>query len=286
MNTPYHHHGRPTRQSNPLQAAMVILVLTAATVVMLLGLFGCQAAPAPTGGAPVPPPPVSVAPSVQANAAALDQAGAAVAAIPAQADAAAAAAPVVKPQAEAIKTAAATAAGAVATAKTNSAAVSAGVDERDRNILALRDLVNKQAAAMKKETERADAAEKALADRARNRIEWALIIGGFAAWGAAALAAYMAFQAGSVIRAAGLAVAGFLVGAACFAAAAYFDLILTIGAWTLGAAALVGLVVAVLHYRKHLGHAQDEILDHIEAHGATQARLDALQAAVATPSLN
>ena len=291
MTNPYHMAGKPPRKSwvdclftlnlSPMASGFILGVVGALLILILcFCIGGCQTALPIIP--PAPPPPVSVAPAIGANATALDTAGTAVAGIPAQAEAAAVAAPVVRPQAEAIKTAAATAAGAVATAKTNSATVAAGVDERDRALAALKKIVDAQAAAMKKETDRADGAEKALADRARNRIEWMLSIGGFSTAALAILGAYLLFQAGSLVRAAGVLAAGLTLSAACFAAAVYFDLILRIGAVALGAAALIGLVAAVLHYRKHLGHAEAEVLDEIEAHGATQARLTSLHLATAT----
>lgn len=109
--------------------------------------------------------------------------------------------------------------------------------------------------------EAASKAEEALASRARNRIEWALIIGGLACWAVAGLLIYaMASGAGvSIIRRVGVIVALGVAGAACFAAAVYFDRILLIGAWTLGIGAAVGLVAAILHYRKHKNASEEAL---------------------------
>ena len=253
MKNNYHNFGKKERKTNPIKTAVVIMCLTGFLVLFFLSLFSCSPVE-PIVKAPAPP--VSVAPSVAANATALEKAGAAVATIPAQADAALLAAPVVKPQAEAIKVAASVAGAAVEDAKANSAVVAVGIDERDKIILAQKKIIASQADALKKETDRANSAEKELSDRAKNRIEWILTIGGFAAIAIALGVAYMLFQAGSVVRAVGVAATGFVFGSACFAAAVYFDTILTIGAWTLGIAAIIGLVVAALHYRKHMKKAQ------------------------------
>jgi hypothetical protein len=112
-------------------------------------------------------------------------------------------------------------------------------------------------------SKRAEKAEDALADRARSRIELALIIGGLLAWAADGVLGYGfvqggALAGGSVIRKAGVIVALFLAGCACFAAAVYFDRILAIGAWTLAAGVLVAGIVFWLHHRKHKG-ASDEV---------------------------
>lgn len=108
---------------------------------------------------------------------------------------------------------------------------------------------------------RAAKAETALQDRARNRIEWALIAAGFLAWGAAGFLAYTAFQGGAVVgsafRKGGLIAALAVAGCAFFAAAVYFDRILTIGAWALGLAAVVAIVAGYLHHRKTLGEKND-----------------------------
>lgn len=252
----YHNFGKPQRtprEINPLQAGIVLIALTAAAVVCLFALFGCASA---EPIAKVPAAPVSVTPAVQGNATALERAGTAIQTIPSQADAASLAAPVVKPQAEAIKVAAGVAGAAVADAKANSAVVAVGIDERDRVISAQKKIIEAQTSALKGETDRADRAETALADRARNRIEWLLTIGGFAIISVGLGLAYTLFQAGSVVRAVGVAGTGLVLGAACFAAAVYFGTILTIGAWALGLAAVIGMVVAVLHYRKHMKKAQ------------------------------
>jgi len=234
------------REINPLQAGFFLTLLTIVAVCVIVMLCGCQSS---ADIAKVPELPVSVEPAVQGNANALERANAAIKTIPAKADAASLAAPVIKPQAEAIKVAANAAGAAVADAKTQSAAVALGIDDRDR-VIAI------QVDALKKETDRAESAEKSLKDRAKNRIEWILTIGGFAIIAVALGVAYMLFQAGSVVRAIGVVATGLVVGSACFAAAVYFDIILTIGAWTLGGSAAIGLVVLVLHYRKHLNKAK------------------------------
>ena len=252
----YHHYGRKRRkrQSNPIQVAFVLILLTGAIALAFMVALGCQAAPGPLPKQPELP--ASVSPAVSQNATALDRAGEAIKTIPAQADAASLAAPAVKPQAEAIKAAASVAGAAVGDAKAHSATVAAGIDDRDRALSAQKYLLNEQAKALKTETVRADKAEKALEDRAKDRIEWLLTLGGFALIAISLGLAYMLFQAGSVVRALGVISAGVVLGSACFTAAVYLDTILTVGCWALGAAALIGLVVAALHYRKHFKKAQ------------------------------
>jgi hypothetical protein len=108
-----------------------------------------------------------------------------------------------------------------------------------------------------------DKAASDLASRARNRIEWALIIGGFACWGFAGFLFYSLFAGGglseaeavadpkSVIRRGGTALSFVAIGGGLFAVAIYFDLIVSICLWTIGIVAVVALVAAALHYRKH-----------------------------------
>ncbi len=118
-------------------------------------------------------------------------------------------------------------------------------------------------AALKKAEADAIAAKEALQDRARNRIEWILTLGGILCWLGAAGTVYALVQggpiaillSGSVIRKTCLIGGLLIAGCACFAAAVYFDRILTIGAWTIGGGALAGIIATALHYRKHFKRA-------------------------------
>lgn len=70
--------------------------------------------------------------------------------------------------------------------------------------------------------------------------------------------AYMLGQGGSIIRAGAAGGTGLILGLGLFAAAAYLTLIFEIMGWTVAIAAVVGLVAAIIHYRKHGGIAQAE----------------------------
>lgn len=102
--------------------------------------------------------------------------------------------------------------------------------------------------------ERAKKAEDALANRARNRIEWALIIAGLACWAAGGLLLYAMFSGAgvSIVRRTGVVVALGVAGAGCFAAVVYFDAILTIGLCALALVALVAIGTFVAHKLKHM----------------------------------
>lgn len=219
---------------------LIMLILAPVTI-----LAACAAAPA------------SVAPVRQHSAAAaqaLDQAQSHVQSIQSDVPAIKADAPgnaAVASRADAIGDKAKQAEQQVGVAKAEGAKVAQGVEALGKSL--------------EDATERANDAEQALQDRARNRIEWALIGGGFLFWLAGAGLAYLCFKAGSIVRAVSVAVSGFVMGAGAFAAAVYFDEILLIGGATLIVAAVIGAVAGVLHYRKHMLKAKGGLSDAEEA---------------------
>lgn len=86
------------------------------------------------------------------------------------------------------------------------------------------------------------------ADDAKTKL-WLRVLGsGFLI--AAAVGSYLLGQGGSMIRAIGVGAAGAVAGAGCLWAAAHIQGIWLALEWTLAAAAIAGLIAAVLHYRK------------------------------------
>jgi len=137
-------------------------------------------------------------------------------------------------------------------AKTQSAAVAAGIDERDRVIEAQKKIIAAQVEALKRETERADNAEKAMDD-----VVFLVMvgIGGLFVIGGGVTAALLV-QSGSIWRAIGAGAVGLIFGLTCMAIGRHLGPVLWILAIGIALAALIGLAIGILHYRKHFKKAK------------------------------